>query len=242
MAVALEPSKPRRFALIAAAGASARFGGPEQKQYVLLAGKPLLARTIAALNGSAVLETVFVVLAGDDTLYDERVGEIAGVVPLRCGGRTRAESVRNGLTAMGDRATAEDWVLVHDAARPCIDVATLNRLLHELEDEPIGGLLAIPLADTLKRSETGAALRCAGTEARTGLWCAQTPQMFRYAILNRALRQADLSAITDEAQAVEALGLKPRLVQGSPANIKVTYPEDLELAAAILAQRQRNGA
>ena len=153
MAVAPVPSKPRRFALIPAAGASARFGGPEQKQYVLLAGKPLLARTIAALSGSVVLETVFVVLADDDTLYDERVGEIAGVVPLRCGGRTRAESVRNGLAAMGDRATAEDWVLVHDAARPCIDVATLNRLLHELEDEPIGGLLAIPLADTLKRSE-----------------------------------------------------------------------------------------
>jgi len=240
MAAVPEPSKPRRFALIAAAGASARFGGPEPKQYVLLAGKPLLARTIAALNGSVVLETVFVVLADDDTLYDERVGEIAGIVPLRCGGRTRAESVRNGLTAISDRVTAEDWVLVHDAARPCIDVATLNRLLHELEDEPIGGLLAIPLADTLKRSETGAGLRCAGTEARTGLWCAQTPQMFRYAILNRALRQADLSAITDEAQAVEALGLKPRLVQGSPANIKVTYPDDLELAAAILAQRQRN--
>ncbi|HEY8622904.1 MAG TPA: 2-C-methyl-D-erythritol 4-phosphate cytidylyltransferase [Casimicrobiaceae bacterium] len=238
--VSKSASTPRRFALVAAAGASARFGGPEPKQYVLLAGTPLLARTIAALNESAVLETVFVVLADDDTLYDERIGEIAGVVPLRCGGRTRAESVRNGLAAIGDRAGAEDWVLVHDAARPCIDVATLKRLLHELEDEPIGGLLAIPLADTLKRSEAGAGLRCAGTEARTGLWCAQTPQMFRYAILNQALRQADLAAITDEAQAVEALGLKPRLVQGSPANIKVTYPEDLELAVAILAARRRD--
>jgi 2-C-methyl-D-erythritol 4-phosphate cytidylyltransferase len=133
---------------------------------------------------------------------------------------------------------AEDWVLVHDAARPCIDVATLNRLLHELEDEPIGGLLAIPLADTLKRSETGAGLRCADTDERPGLWCAQSPQMFRYAILNHAFRQADLAAINDEAQAVGALGLKPRLVQGSSSNIKVTYPEDLELAAAILARRR----
>jgi 2-C-methyl-D-erythritol 4-phosphate cytidylyltransferase len=231
-------SKPRRFALIAAAGASARFGGPEPKQYVLLAGRPLLAQTIAALNGSVVLEAIFVVLAKDDKLYDERVGEIAGVVPLRCGGRTRAESVRNGLAAIGDRVVAEDWVLVHEAARPCIDVATLNRLLHELEDEPIGGLLAIPLADTLKRSETGAGLRCADTDERPGLWCAQSPQMFRYAILNHAFRQADLAAISDEAQAVGALGLKPRLVQGSPSNIKVTYPEDLELAAAILAGRR----
>jgi 2-C-methyl-D-erythritol 4-phosphate cytidylyltransferase len=231
-------SKPRRFALIAAAGTSARFGGPEPKQYVLLAGRPLLAHTIAALNESVVLEAIFVVLASDDKLYDERVGKIAGVVPLRCGGRTRAESVRNGLAAIGDRVVAEDWVLVHNAARPCIDVATLNRLLHELEDEPIGGLLAIPLADTLKRSETGAGLRCADTDERPGLWCAQSPQMFRYAILNHAFRQADLAAINDEAQAVGALGLKPRLVQGSSSNIKVTYPEDLELAAAILAGRR----
>jgi 2-C-methyl-D-erythritol 4-phosphate cytidylyltransferase len=231
-------SKPRRFALIAAAGTSARFGGPEPKQYVLLAGRPLLAHTIAALNESVVLEAIFVVLASDDKLYDERVGKIAGVVPLRCGGRTRAESVRNGLAAIGDRVVAEDWVLVHDAARPCIDVATLNRLLHELEDEPIGGLLAIPLGDTLKRSETGAGLRCADTDERPGLWCAQSPQMFRYAILNHAFRQADLAAINDEAQAVGALGLKPRLVQGSSSNIKVTYPEDHELAAAILAGRR----
>jgi 2-C-methyl-D-erythritol 4-phosphate cytidylyltransferase len=233
-------SSPRRFALIAAAGTSARFGGSAPKQYAMIAGTPLLARTIAALNESVVLETIFVIIAADDAMYRERVGEIAGVVPLRCGGRTRAESVRNGLVAIGDRVEAGDWVLVHDAARPCVDVATLNRLLHELEDEPIGGLLAIPLADTLKRSETGAGLRCAGTEPRNGLWCAQTPQMFRYAILNHAFRQADLSVITDEAQAVEALGLKPRLVQGSSANIKVTYPEDLELAAAILAARQRD--
>jgi len=233
-------STPRRFALIAAAGASDRFGGFEPKQYAMLAGAPLLACTISALNESVVLETIFVVIAVDDALYQQRIGEIAGVVALRCGGRTRAESVRNGLAAMGEWVEAEDWVLVHDAARPCVDVATLNRLLHELEDEPVGGLLAIPLADTLKRSETGAGLRCVGTEPRTGLWCAQTPQMFRYAILNHALRQADPAAITDEAQAVEALGLKPRLVQGSSANIKVTYPEDLELAAAILAARQRN--
>ncbi len=127
---------------------------------------------------------------------------------------------------------------MHDAARPCVDVATLHRLLNELEDEPVGGLLAIPLADTLKRAESGAGLRVASTEDRAGLWCAQTPQMFRYAILQHAFKQAYGKTLTDEAQAVEALGVKPRLVLGSPANIKVTYPEDLELAEAILARRR----
>ena len=228
---------PRRFALIPAAGKSNRFGGSVPKQYALLSGTPILRRTIDALNNSVVLETLFVVLAPDDKLYKERVGTVAGVVALHCGGRTRTESVRNGLAKIGELAEADDWVLVHDAARPCVDVAMLNRLLHELEDEPVGGLLAVPLADTLKRAETGAGLRAAGTEARSGLWCAQTPQMFRYAILQHALKQADPTTVTDEAQAVEALGVKPKMVQGSPANIKITYAEDMPLAEAILAAR-----
>ena len=146
--------------------------------------------------------------------------------------------MKNGLAAIGRQAAAEDWILVHDAARPCIDVGTLNRLLHELEDEPVGGLLAVPLADALKRAETGAGLRAMSTESREGLWCAQTPQMFRYAILQHAFRNADCTRIVDEAQAVEALGVKPRLVQGSPANIKVTYAEDVALAEAILSQHR----
>lgn len=228
---------PRRFALIPAAGTSLRFGGGQPKQYVPVAGMPLLRRSIDALNDSIVLEAVFVVLAPGDKLYTELIGAVRGVEPLYCGGANRAESVRNGLAAIGRYAAAEDWVLVHDAARPCIDVTTLNRLLHELDDEPVGGLLAVPLADTLKRAEAGAGLRAVSTESRDGLWCAQTPQMFRYAILQHAFRNADCARITDEAQAVEALGIKPRLVQGSPANIKVTYPEDVALAEAILAQR-----
>ena len=215
-----------------------RFGGGLPKQYVPLAGVPLLRRSIDALNDSVVLEAVFVVLAPGDKLYAELVGEVRGVEALYCGGPTRAESVKNGLAAIGRHAEAEDWVLVHDAARPCIDVTTLNRLLHELEDEAVGGLLAVPLSDTLKRAETGTGLRAVSTEAREGLWCAQTPQMFRYAILQHAFRNADCAKITDEAQAVEALGVKPRLVHGSPSNIKVTYPEDMALAEAILAQRQ----
>jgi 2-C-methyl-D-erythritol 4-phosphate cytidylyltransferase len=229
---------PRRFALIPAAGISARFGDSVPKQYAPIAGVPLLRRAIDSLHGAVVLDGVFVVLAREDKLYAERIGAIQGVQALYCGGATRAESVRNGLAEIGRRARAEDWVLVHDAARPCLDVATLHRLLTELEDEPVGGLLAVPLTDTLKRAESGAGLRAGATEAREGLWCAQTPQMFRYAILQHALRQADLTKITDEAQAIEAQGVKPRLVQGSPCNIKVTYPEDVPLAEAILASQR----
>jgi 2-C-methyl-D-erythritol 4-phosphate cytidylyltransferase len=229
---------PRRFALIPAAGAGMRFGASVPKQYAPLAGSSLLRCSIDALNNAIVLEAIFVVLAPGDKLYAERVGAVRGVEALYCGGTTRAESVRNGLAAIGSRAAADDWVLVHDAARPCVDVATLNRLLLELEDEPVGGLLALPLADTLKRSEAGAGLRAASTEPRDGLWCAQTPQMFRFAILQHAFRTADLVKVTDEAQAVEALGVKPRLVQGSAANIKITYPEDVMLAEAILGHRR----
>jgi 2-C-methyl-D-erythritol 4-phosphate cytidylyltransferase len=228
---------PRRFVLIPAAGTGARFGSRDPKQYALVAGVPLLRRTIDALHGTLILDGVFVVLAPDDRLYAERIGAIQGVEPLHCGGATRGESVRNGLAAIARRAEAEDWVIVHDAARPCIDVATLHRLLHELEDEPVGGLLAVPLADTLKRAETGTGLRAMSTEAREGLWCAQTPQIFRFAILQLALKQVDPAKITDEAQAIEALGVKPRLVPGSPLNIKITYPEDIALAEAILAQQ-----
>jgi 2-C-methyl-D-erythritol 4-phosphate cytidylyltransferase len=227
----------RRFALIAAAGPSVRFGGGLPKQYAPISGVPMLAHTIAALNRSIVLVAIFVVLPPGDKHYAERFGSVPGVVPVYEGGATRGESVKNGLAAVGKRAGAEDWVLVHDAVRPCIDVTTLNRLLHELEDEPVGGLLAVPLCDTLKRAEVGAGVRAASTEPLDGLWCAQTPQMFRYAILNHALRRADVAQLLDEAQAVEALGVKPRLVQGSPANIKVTYPEDIALAEAILAGR-----
>lgn len=231
----------RRFGLIAAAGNSVRFGGGLPKQYAQVAGLPMLAHTIAALNRSIVLEAIVVVLARGDKHYAEQIGSIAGVFPLYEGGATRGESVSNGLAAIGKRAAAEDWVLVHDGVRPCIDVTTLNRLLHELEDEPVGGLLAVPLCDSLKRAEVGAGLRAASSESWDGLWCAQTPQMFRYAILNHALRKADVSKLADEAQAVEALGVKPRLVHGSPANVKITYPEDVAVAEAILTARVRTG-
>ena len=229
---------PRRFALIAAAGRGSRFGADEPKQYALLAGVPVIARSIAALAGALTLDGVFVVLAPDDARFKPAVTTTVDTVALRCGGATRADSVANALAAVADRVAADDWMLVHDAARPCVDAAALARLVSEVGDDPVGGLLALPIADTLKRAESGAQTRVARTEERDGLWYAQTPQMFRYALLRRAMENARGSAITDDAQAVEALGLRPKLVKGSVANIKITYAEDLALAEAVLAQRE----
>jgi 2-C-methyl-D-erythritol 4-phosphate cytidylyltransferase len=153
------------------------------------------------------------------------------------GGQERADSVLAGIDALQDECTASDWVLVHDAARPCLDAVDLQRLLDTLRDEPVGGLLAVPVVDTLKRAEDSH--RVSATVARENLWRALTPQMFRYGVLARALRAATQRgvAITDESQAVEMLGLQPRLVAGSSDNIKITVPEDLARAERFLALR-----
>lgn len=228
----------RRFALIPAGGSGTRFGASEAKQYVTLAGQPIIARTLAALQEAVAFDAMYVVLSASDTLYAERVESRSGVVPLYCGGATRAESVRNGLRAIADTTHADDWILVHDAIRPCVDADALKRLLSELEDDAVGGLLAMPLADTLKRAQQDGGLRVASTEPRDGLWCAQTPQMFRYGVLRDALDAMGDAVFTDESQAVEATGATPRLVLGSPMNIKVTFPQDLALAEAILRSRK----
>jgi len=154
------------------------------------------------------------------------------VTALRCGGDTRAATVRHALDALAGVAD-DDWILVHDAVRPCTDAESLLRLRTELADDLTGGLLAVPAASTLKAADD--AQRSARTVPRDGLWQAQTPQMFRYAVLRRAFAQANVDDVTDESQAVERLGLAPRLVRGSRQNLKVTFAEDLALAAAILA-------
>jgi 2-C-methyl-D-erythritol 4-phosphate cytidylyltransferase len=150
-----------------------------------------------------------VVLHPEDRLFDQQPWGHMGerMTLLRCGGATRAESVRNGLSALRDDLADDDWVLVHDAARPCLAIELLQRLIDTLDGDAVGGLLAVPVADTLKRSD--ADQRVARTEPREGLWRAQTPQMFRYGLLTRALAGTDLAAVTDEAGAVEALGLSP---------------------------------
>jgi 2-C-methyl-D-erythritol 4-phosphate cytidylyltransferase len=226
---------PSYFAVVPAAGSGSRLGHETPKQYLMLQGRPLVEHAVSRLARSPRIERVLVVLAPGDTRFREFDWQVYSdkLVPLYCGGPTRAASVFNGLLAASDMADEGDWMLVHDAARPCLARADIERLIEEVGDDPTGGLLAVPVADTLKRAD--GAGRVAATEPREGLWQAQTPQMFRYELLLRALRTADPAAVTDEACAIEALGLKPRLVQGSLRNIKVTYPQDLALAAAILA-------
>jgi 2-C-methyl-D-erythritol 4-phosphate cytidylyltransferase len=228
----------RLFALVPAAGGGSRFGAPVPKQYALLAGRPLLTWTLARLHAALELRAIVVALAPGDDRYDREIGVREGVTVLRCGGRTRSDTVRNALQALGGTCRDDDWVLVHDAARPCVPQDALARLVAQVGDDAVGGLLAIPVADTLKRAEgAGDAPRVLRTESRAGLWQAQTPQMFRYGVLVRALAPTAASESTDEAQAVEGLGLSPLLVRGSLSNLKVTFPDDLDLAAAVLASQ-----
>ncbi len=227
------------FALIPAAGRGSRIAGGQPKQYLALGGKPMLWHAVAAVCRAPV-EMVFVVLApGDAAFRGHDWSAFAGKLePLFCGGETRRDSVFNGLVAAMAAVDADDWVLVHDAARPCLPAADLARLYEECRNDGIGGILALPVADTVKRAakDEAGGVRVDGTESRDLLWLAQTPQMFRAALLAEALRKAS-GTVTDEASAIEQMGLKPRLVLGSRENLKVTYSEDLAMAQAILARR-----
>ena len=225
------------FALVPAAGRGLRFGDSVPKQYQHLCGRPILEHAVRALARFPAIQTIYVVLAPDDALFRacHWDGIDAKVVALYCGGRTRAASVFNALMATHDQIDAADWVLVHDAARPCVSQDEIERLLKEVADDEVGGLLALPVTDTLKRANTLGEVET--TVPRAGLWRALTPQMFRYRLLVEAIRAADCTLVTDESAAVERLGLRPRLVTGSASNIKVTYPQDLLFARAILESR-----
>ena len=227
-------------ALVVAAGRGLRFGGALPKQYGRLAGRPVLRHAVEALARHPAVDAVRVVIHPDDrALYDEAVAGLTLAEPV-AGGATRAESVRNGLEALAWAAPRH--VLIHDGARPMVDAGLVSRVLAAL-DSHCGAVPAVPVADTLKRSDADAdAPRVAATVPRAGLWQAQTPQMFRYGVLARALADDAALACTDEAQAVEAAGYAPRLVRGSPANLKITFPDDLALAAAILAAQAREEA
>ena len=226
---------PSHFAIVPAAGSGARYGSEVPKQYLDLAGQPLIHHTLSALCQCARIKRVWVVLSpGDEwwASYDwTNLGHKLSVV--YCGGNTRAESVTNGLLAAKDILCADDWVLVHDAARPCLSQSMLAALIDELAEDTVGGILAVPVADTLKRAD--AQQRVAVTEPRDGLWQAQTPQMFRHGLLQKALTEN--ANVTDEAGAIEAAGFKPRLVRSDASNLKVTFPADLRLAELILQGR-----
>jgi 2-C-methyl-D-erythritol 4-phosphate cytidylyltransferase len=223
-------------ALIPAAGVGARMAAGSPKQYLAIGAKPMLRHTVDAFLSSPLIAHTYVVVSADDPFIDgvlPDAGEQGSrVTVLRCGGATRMESIRNGLHALADVLGAQDRVLVHDAARPGLNAALIERLIVETGDHAAGGLLALPVVDTVKRSGADAV----ATVPRDGLWLAQTPQMFSYALLCRALDAAtDPAAITDDASAVEALGLAPRLVEGHPRNLKVTLPSDIRIAEMYLA-------
>src|SRR5690348_15537409 len=222
----------RYFGLVPAAGSSSRLGIAGLKQYSLLHGKPMLHHAIGRLLAAPEVEVVFVVLAPGDSEFRRHDWSAFGqrAAPLYCGGTSRRESVLNGLVAAASAVDPNDWILVHDAARPCLGSPELRRLIDAAAREEVGGILAVPVSDTLKRA--GDDGRILETEPRDGLWQAQTPQMFRHGMLMRALR--DAPHVTDEAAAVEALGYKPRLVEGSSLNLKVTFPADLQIAERLL--------
>ena len=227
------PNRPRYFALIPAAGVGARMEAGSPKQYLPIAGKPMLRHALDAFLASPLIAHTYVVVSADDGVIDTVVPE-QGVTVLRCGGATRMETILNGLQALHGNMAAHDQVLVHDAARPGLTPALIAKLIMEVGEHAAGGLLALPVVDTVKRAGPGSL--SAQTVPRDGLWLAQTPQMFSYALLHRALSEApDPQAITDDASAVEALGLAPRLVEGHPRNLKVTLPRDIHTAELYLA-------
>ena len=220
----------RLFALVPCAGVGARAARDLPKQYSVLAGQAMVEHTLNALARVPRLATTLVVLSPDDAWFERACPQFGGWV-ARCGGATRALSVAHGLAELARRGAGEhDWVLVHDAARCLIRPEWVNRLIDACVGDPVGGLLAVPVADTLKFEAQG---RAARTVPRAGHWAAQTPQMFRLGLLRAALAAAG-SAVTDEASAVEALGHAPLLVPGSASNFKVTWPDELELAARLL--------
>lgn len=225
---------PRFFALIPAAGIGARIGAEYPKQYLPIAGKPMLLHVLDTFASCETIAHTFVVVsAGDGYICDalSNTRHLADrVTILYNGGVTRQESVLNGMRAVRHRISDDDWMLVHDAARPGLTIDMIERLVNALRDDEVGGLLATPIVDTLKRAD--AHNRVQSTMPRSGSWAAQTPQMFRYAMLRDALEQA--GDVTDESSAIEALGLEPKLVEGSPRNFKVTLPHDVALAELYL--------
>jgi len=221
------------FALVPAAGQGTRIGDALPKQYLPIAGKPMMFHSVETLTAVSRIARVYVCLSPLDRNWGAHDWSALSdkVEALFCGGAHRAETVLNSLKYLEDRIAKDDWVLVHDAARPCIQAELVEQFLDELEDDQVGGLLAMPLADTLKSADENQ--RVAATIPRLNLWRAQTPQMFRYGLLRRGLENKP--AATDESEAVESIGYNaPRLVQGESTNIKVTFAEDLRIAELIL--------
>lgn len=229
-------SRGALWAVVPAAGRGARFGGEIPKQYLEVAGAPLIAHTLRALCAHPGVDGAVVALAEGDERWPGWA-EIAGKPVLSCvGGSDRADSVLAGLAALPDNVRADDFVLVHDAARPNLHPNDLTQLLERGRSDPVGAILAAPVRDTLKRAGDDAGIDA--TEPRDGLWRAFTPQLFRRLQLSRALEAArdEGAAVTDEAMAMERLGHRPLLVEGREDNIKITTLADLMLYECMLAR------
>lgn len=207
------------------------------KQYLRIADKTILELSIECFSNHPNISGIVLVLSQDDTYWSGMAKNYPGVTTVN-GGDERFQSVLNGLTALADLAAANDWVLVHDAARPCLRRSDLDHLMSSLSRHEVGGLLGLPMADTVKRCDTNGVIE---TVSRHDLWRALTPQMFRLAALTQALEYA-LAAqaiVTDESSAMERMGLQPQMVAGHSDNIKITHPEDLELAKLYLSAREQ---
>ena len=223
---------PRFHVIIPAAGSGSRMGAEAPKQYLRLNGKSLIQHVIRVFDQATKINSIHIVLSEGDTHWRSTYLNLSGKAQVHhCGGETRAMSVLNGLHAIASQVDEDDWILVHDAARPGLSNVLLSQLINSLENDAVGGLLALPLADTLKRADSEQCVTA--TMPRTDLWQAQTPQMFRYGTLKTALTDFK-GAATDEAEAIEAMGLKPKLVNGELRNLKVTYPQDLAVLSALL--------
>ena len=224
---------PRLFALVPCAGVGERAGATGPKQYEWLAGRSLVAHTLAALAGVKRLSATLVVLDSLDAQFEWQAPDFGGWVS-RQGGATRAQTVANGLAELAERGASDsDWVLVHDAARCLVRAEWVDALIDACVDDEVGGLLALPVADTLKAEQDG---RVQDTVDRRGKWQAQTPQMFHIGMLRGALANAGIG-VTDEASAIESLGHAPRLVAAPMENFKITYPADFEFAERLLRTR-----
>ena len=232
-------STPQVHALIPAAGHGTRYGGGVLKQYLPICGKAVLVHAIKAFQFHPLITSITVILAEDDQWFEAAVGSLSASVKTVTGGDTRAKSVRNGLRFIADNYSDSDWVLVHDAARPCLMPVSLDRLLEQGLQSTDGAILAMPVGDTLKRA--GDASEITATVDRNGLWTAQTPQLFRVGALVKAIdvAQREGCELTDEASAMEFVGARPLLVMGSVGNIKITYPIDLSIAEALLKRKEQ---
>jgi len=230
-------SRVRYWAVVPAAGVGRRMGGDIPKQYLSLNGRPVIEHTLETLLACPRLDGVYVAVSPGDGWWPElSVADNQRVVRVD-GGAERCHSVLNVLQFMQSTSVAEDWVLVHDAARPCLRHEDLNALIDQLKDHPVGGMLGVPVRDTMKRTMEGNSV--SETVARDGLWHAYTPQMFRLGILRQALEQAQAQglAVTDDASAIELAGMIPLMVEGHDDNIKITRPDDLVLAEFYLQQQ-----